>query len=144
MRNTKEQIIGSWKLNNFELKNLTLKKNNFPYGKNPIGILIFSENGFMSVSIMTDNRTDFEIESLRMSSSEEKISALETYLSYAGKWKLENDKIYFEVLTSLLPNWKNKEHYRTFQLTDEVLSLQTPIMKQGDSEILVELDWIKL
>ncbi len=144
MRNTKEQIIGSWKLNNFELKNLTVKKSIFPYGKNPVGILIFSNDGFMSVSIMTDNRTDFEIESLQMASSEEKISAIETYLSYAGKWKLENDKIYVEVVTSLLPNWKNKEHYRTFQLTDEALSFQTPKMKQGDFEILVELDWIKL
>ena len=112
--------------------------------KNPVGILIFSNDGFMSVSIMTDNRTDFEIESLQMASSEEKISAIETYLSYAGKWKLENDKIYVEVVTSLLPNWKNKEHYRTFQLTDEALSFQTPKMKQGDFEILVELDWIKL
>ncbi len=140
----KKQIIGSWRLNNFVLNNLTINKSILPYGKNPIGILIFSADGFMSVSIMAEERTDFEIESLQMSSSEEKISAIETYLTYAGKWRLEKDKIHVEVITSLLPNWKNKEHYRTFQLIDETLIFQTPKMKQGNFELMVELDWIKL
>ena len=118
MKASQQQIIGSWKLNNFELKNLTVNKSIFPYGKEPIGILIFSADGFMSVSIMSDNRINFEVESLQMSSAEEKISAIDTYLSYAGKWRIENDRIYVEVITSLLPNWKDKEHYRTFQLND--------------------------
>tara|TARA_A100000171_G_scaffold7797_1_gene5904 strand:- start:5656 stop:6090 length:435 start_codon:yes stop_codon:yes gene_type:complete len=143
MKTPQQQIIGSWKLNNFELKNLTVDKSIFPYGKEPIGILIFGADGFMSVSVMSDNRINFEVESLQMSSAEEKISAIDTYLSYAGKWKIENDRIYVEVITSLLPNWKDKEHYRTFQLNDKTLSFQTPKMKQGDFDILVELDWVK-
>ena len=139
-----KKILGSWKLNNFELKNLTTNKSVFPYGENPIGILLFSEDGFMSVSIMSDKRTNFETESLQMSSSKEKISAIETYLSYSGKWKIVNNKIFVRVITSLLPNWKDKEHYRTFRLNEKKLSFQTPIMKQGNFEIVIELNWIKL
>ncbi|MBA6157342.1 lipocalin-like domain-containing protein [Tenacibaculum sp. S7007] len=78
-----------------------------------------------------------------MSSPGEKIKAIETYLSYSGYWRLVDDKIYVKVITSLLPNWKDKEHFRIFKIVDNKLVLKTPIIKQGDFEISVELDWEK-
>lgn len=136
-------IIGTWMLTSFELKNLTLNKTHYPYGQNPTGTLIFSSDGYMSVAIMSDNRRDFAIESLLGASLEEKANAAETYLSYSGRWRIEQDKIFVNVLVSLLPNWKNKEHFRTFQLSSGNLLFQTPIIKQGESEILIELSWHK-
>lgn len=144
MYNYLPQIIGSWELKSFEVINLTVNKSLFPYGKIPIGLLIFSGDGFMSVSIMSDNRNPFATESLQMATTEEKTNAIDTYLSYAGKWRSEKDKIYVEVITSLLPNWQNKEHYRIFNLNKKILSFQTPVMKQGVNDIIVKLDWLKL
>jgi hypothetical protein len=137
-------IIGTWILERFELKNLSLNKTHYLYGQNPIGILIFSSDGYMSVTIMSDNRKNFAVESLLGASLEEKANAAETYLSYSGRWRIDKDKIFVTVLVSLLPNLKNKEHFRTFQITNENLLLRTPIITQEESKILIELSWQKL
>ena len=79
-----------------------------------------------------------------MATDQEKIKAIETYLSYSGTWKIDNDKIFVTVLVSLLPNWTDKEHYRYFKISGDKLTFQTPTIKQGDNEIRVELLWRKL
>lgn len=138
-----DKIIGTWKLLSFEVINKTSDKHFYPYGKNPIGTLIFSADNFMSVAIMADNRENLSVESIQMATDQEKIRTIESYLSYSGAWKIENDKIFVTVLVSLLPNWTNKEHYRQFKISDNKLNFKTPIIKQGDNEVYIELSWTK-
>ncbi len=143
MNKAENQIIGTWELTHFELINLTVDKSITPYGTNPIGTLIFSADGYMSVAIMANDRKHFITESLQLSSIEEKTHAIETYLSYSGLWRIEDDKIFVDVKVSLLPNWTGVEHSRTFQIKEDTLTFQTPKIKQGEYEIMVELSWKK-
>lgn len=138
-----DKLIGTWKLLSFELINKTSDKIFYPYGKNPIGTLIFSVDNFMTVTIMADNRENLSVESIQMATEQEKIKTIESYLSYSGTWRIDNDKIFVTVLVSLLPNWTNKEHYRHFKISGNKLTFQTPTMKQGDNEIYIELSWTK-
>ena len=144
MSNLESQIIGTWELTRFELLNLTSNQSIFPYGTSPKGILIFSAEKYMSVAIMANDRKPFVTESLQFASTEEKTKAIETYLSYSGSWNIEQDKIYVDVKVSLLPNWTNVTHYRTLQHEGDTLSFQTPKIKQGNQEMIVELDWKKV
>lgn len=144
MVSNNDKLIGTWKLLSFELINKTSDRIFYPYGKNPIGTLIFSADNYMTVAIMTDNRENLSVESIQMATDQGKIKTIETYLSYSGTWNIENDKIFVTVLVSLLPNWTNKEHYRYFKILDNKLSFQTPTIKQGDNEVHIELSWIKV
>jgi hypothetical protein len=142
MNDTSDKLIGTWVLSNFELID---KKNRIlhPYGKQPVGTLIFSQENFMTVAVMASNRENFSVGSAEMATAQEKVKAFETYLSYSGKWKIEDDKIWVNVVVSLLPNWTSKEHYRYFQILDDRLKFRTPEMKQGDNEFYFELSWTK-
>lgn len=144
MSNQEEKIIGTWKLKKFELKNLTTGISSFPYGDTPVGILIFSKEKYMSVAIMSKDRSPFAIDSLQMGTVEEKTKAIDSFLSYAGIWRVEEDKIFVNVAVSLLPNWTDKEHFRTFQLKDNHLTFATPVIKMGNIDIIIQLDWIKV
>jgi hypothetical protein len=139
----KENIIGTWLLVSFELTSKTFNKKMYPYGLNPIGTLIFSADNYMTVAVMSDKREPLTVDSIQMASEQEKIRSIDTYLSYSGTWRIEDDKIFVNVMVSLLPNWTNKEHFRFFQLTDDHLTFQTPTMKQGDNEMFIELHWRK-
>lgn len=141
MSNLESQLIGTWDLKRFELLNLTSNQSIYPYGTSPKGILIFSAEKYMTVALMANDRKAFATESLQFASVEEKTKAIETYLSYAGLWRIEDDKIFVDVKVSLLPNWTDATHYRTLQLEGDTLSFQTPIIKQGTQEIRVELQW---
>lgn len=143
MANDSNKIIGTWKLLSFVMINKTANKTLYPYGKSPIGTLIFSADNFMSVAIMADNRENLSVESIQMATDQEKIKTIESYLSYSGTWRIGNDKIFVNVLVSLLPNWTNKEHYRHYEISNDKLTFQTPIMKQGDNELYIKLTWIK-
>jgi hypothetical protein len=61
-------IIGTWKLKSFELINKTAEKIYHPYGKSPIGTLIFSLDNYMSVAIMAADREHLSVESIQMAS----------------------------------------------------------------------------
>ncbi|GAB3326961.1 hypothetical protein GCM10027299_26800 [Larkinella ripae] len=137
-------IIGAWRLLRFDAKNVVTNKVYQLYGPDPVGTLLLSEDGYMSVAIMARNRTDFPVESLQGASTEAKAHACETYLSYSGRWRIEDTKIFVHVLVSLLPNWTNKEHYRRFHLEADTLTFQTPILQTGGSETVIELSWARM
>jgi len=144
MQTENKEIIGAWKLVSFELINKTTGKIWYPYGKAPIGTLIFSADHYMSVALMADKRENFAAESIQMGTDREKIMAAETYLSYSGSWDIKDEKIFVTVHVSLLPNWIGKEHFRFFQIHGDKLFFQTPTVKQGDNESYVELSWTKI
>ncbi len=141
MTNEKNNLVGTWKLLSFELINKTANKTLYPYGKSPIGTLIFSADNFMTVAIMADGRENLSVESIQMATEQEKTKMVESYLSYSGTWRIDNDKIFVNVLVSLLPNWTNKEHYRHYDFSNDKLTFRTPTMQQGENELYVELSW---
>lgn len=139
----KNNLVGSWKLLSFQLKYKNSEKFVCPYGLKPIGTLLFCEDGLMSVSIMANNRNNFSNESIQMASVEEKIQAIGSYLSYSGRWRIEDNKIFVNVLVSLIPNWVNKEHFRYFTLEKNNLTFITPQIYQTNEEVYIELIWTK-
>ena len=78
MTTDSNKLIGTWKLRSFELINNTSDNIFYPYGKTPIGTLIFSADNFMTVAIMADNRENLSVESIQMATDQEKIKTIET------------------------------------------------------------------
>lgn len=74
-------------------------------GRGPVGILIYTEQGYMSATIARSQRTRFVSESLFEGRDTEKISAFDEYVSYCGRYEIKGNRIFHKVETSLFPNW---------------------------------------
>jgi hypothetical protein len=106
----------------------------YPIGANPIGYIMYNEQGYMSVAFMGADRAGFVAGDIMGGSIEEKVSAFETYQSYCGKYEIQRDKILHHIEVSLFPNWTGITQERFYELTDNRLSLSTaPVLANQPS-----------
>ena len=83
-------LIGTWRLISYEARTGDGAVS-YPLGKNPSGFILYSEDGYMSVT-MSANRTNYASSDLTAGTPEEKLAAAETYLSYSGRYTFEGDR----------------------------------------------------
>lgn len=118
-------IIGTWKLVSCETR--TSDDRIFqPLGTNPVGYLVYTDNGFMSVAIMKSDRLRFQVGDIAGATPEEKIAAADSFISYCGSYKLEAQKVVHHVHVSFFPNWVGIDQVRFVELMGDRLTLSTP------------------
>lgn len=115
----KKNIVGTWRLSNFEQIDIKTKQKSYPFGDNPVGLLIYTSDGTMSVNIMTSNRKNFIDNDIMTGIDSEIISAYKTYTSYSGKYVVEENKITHKIIVALFPNNIGTEQIRYFEFEDE-------------------------
>lgn len=88
----KEKFVGTWKLRSFEVK-LPDGSVEYPYGKSPVGYLVYSLDGYMSAVIMDKDRENFNsvikapIKKWWRTIESQKKSALETFFHIVVRMK---------------------------------------------------------
>ncbi len=120
-------FVGTWRLLSFEFR----KENGdvfYPYGQDVNGYLIYTQEGYMSVSLSKKERSKFTTEDLVRINVVEKAAALDTYSSYGGKYKVCRDekKVIHYIDVSLIPNLIGTAQERYYQFKGNKLILTTP------------------
>ncbi|NES72196.1 MAG: lipocalin-like domain-containing protein, partial [Okeania sp. SIO2D1] len=69
------RFVGTWRLVSFELKDVNGQVT-YPYGKDTIGYLMYTEDGYMSAVIMTARRPKFSSADFLGGSTQEKAHAM--------------------------------------------------------------------
>lgn len=133
-------FVGTWRLVSGEIKTARGEVSH-PFGKDPTGYLIYTEDGYVAVAIMSANRASFASADIRAGSSEEKLAAFDTYLSYCGTYEVKDDKVVHHIKVSLFPNWSGADQERFFQFSGNQLTLRTPPMKVEGVEQTAQLIW---
>jgi len=133
-------LVGLWRLVSFELRDLDGQAS-CPFGEAAQGYIIYGENGHMSVNIMAAGRTRFASDDQTAATSEEKIAAADTYISYAGRYSLEDGKVLHHVDVSFFPNWVGTDLIRLFEIKGDLLSLSTPTIRVGGERRTAHLLW---
>lgn len=106
-----EKFIGTWKLKSFEIKKRN-KETIYPYGTNPIGYIIYSKDGYMSVLITDQHREKFKAE------------AFATLLAYCGKYEVKNGEIIIHHLEACsIPDWVGTSQERKYKFAENALTL---------------------
>ncbi len=136
----KNQFVGTWRLVSFEFKDVNGEVS-YPYGKDMIGYLMYAEDGYMSTVIMAANRPKFSSEDFLAGSTQEKANAMETYISYCGRYEIKDKKVIHHVKASLFPNWVGTNQERFFEFTEDYLSLTTPSFRVSDKRLTGHLRW---
>lgn len=127
---TANPLIGTWKLISCEFRcedGQTL----YHWGKDAVGYLIHTEDGFMSVHIMNANRPKLTSGDFISANPEEKLGAAETYVSYCGRYQIQKNQIIHEPKASSFPNLVGVTHKATFELNGNTLTLNWPPSEWG-------------
>lgn len=83
-----DEIIGVWQLVSCEGKSSD-GQSFLPYGANPKGKLIYTQDGHMSVVLMDPTRPRFRSEDISQASADEIVSAFRGFDAYSGTWTIQ-------------------------------------------------------
>jgi hypothetical protein len=98
----------------------------YPLGRDAVGLLIYTHDGHMSVSIARAMRQPFAAGDLLGGTGDEKASALDSYISYCGRYERRGESVVHHVEMSLFPNWTGRDQERRVELDGERLTLEAP------------------
>lgn len=113
-------LHGSWSLLSFDIEKDGFKE---PWGKNTKGLLIYSPDGHMSVSINKAIEND--------PTQNEEQNSLDSLLFYSGTYRLEGETIWHQVQNASNPARIGKEMVRHAVFEGGVLTLSTPVESFG-------------
>ncbi len=83
-------------------------------------------DGYMPVAFMPLDRKPFAAADILGGTPEEKSAALDTYISYCGRYEISGDRVRHHITVSLFPNWIGVTQEQIVTLTGDTLRLSTP------------------
>jgi Lipocalin-like domain len=131
-------FVGTWKLVSWE----TTQPDgtiHHPYGKDVVGYLIYTADGYMSAEIMDPDRQqsdpNFPLENAAAQTllDPDRARAYSTYLSYCGTYTVEGSRVTHHVKVGLIPSWTGSEQPRPFKFNQGCL-----IIKVGNQKLTWE------
>ena len=139
-------LIGTWNLVEWDCT-INGAYHNHPFGRDAQGRLMYTPEGTMMAILMKANRPNFATPSLILGSADEKISAVDGYVSYSGTYHTAGDLVIHHVTFSLLPNWIGTDLVRQMAWTNDpspqlILSTQPQPTRSGKI-VVNRLRWRK-
>ena len=100
----------------------------------------------MSVQIMRRDRPAFVSDDWLAGTASEIKSAFEGFTAYFGNYEVNEKKgtVIHHVEGSLFPNWIGRDQMRFFKFAGNCLTLSTPPMPIGNSQVTGQLVWEKV
>jgi hypothetical protein len=137
---SRNRFVGTWRLVSAEHTDSD-GKITYLHGKDPVGYIMYNDDGYMCVAIANSSRSNSVSDDRMSATSEEKIAAADTYMSYCGTYEIRDDRIIHHVKVSLFPNNVGKDQERIFQFDGDMLSLTTPPSLIGGARRVGHLVW---
>lgn len=121
----KAKFIGTWRLVAFEEEQAN-GDINFPYGRNPVGLLIYDANGRMAVQIMSRERQPLPVGDYWQLDAEKIKAAVGGFTAFFGTYEIDEtcQRIVHHVEGHLLPNSVGKELPRVYEFSGDRLILK--------------------
>jgi hypothetical protein len=121
---SKNDLIGTWQLQSWTVGYAEGDKFSYPYGEEPEGMLLYSNDGWMSASIGQPGRTPLPQDvSYRKLPDALKASAFSSYFHYSGRYQVVDGDVIHHVTQSLNPNFPGTNQLRHAELDGQTLVL---------------------
>lgn len=120
------RIAGTWKLMSASVSTAGGERNDAPFGPSPTGFLTYTLEGRMSAMISYSGRKPLSASNLSLAALEEKAEAFSTFLAYAGRYTLTEDKVIHHAEISSIQNWANTDLVRLIKFQGDRIILATP------------------
>lgn len=121
---SKRDLVGTWQLESWTIGYSDSDEFTYPYGEDPLGLLIYSEDGWMSASIARRERAAFPADTpYRKLPDAQKAAAFTSYFHYAGRYRVIGADVVHYVTQSLNPGFPGTEQLRHAELDGQTLVL---------------------
>ncbi|MBT1704050.1 lipocalin-like domain-containing protein [Chryseosolibacter indicus] len=137
----RDKIIGTWKLVSWTYKDAAGNIINY-FSDNPVGILMYDQNGYMNAQLMKSGRANLQASSLMSGNLQETDGAYRSYAAYFGKYyEVSPGELVHEVEGSLFPNWVGQKETRYAKFEDGYLILSAPPVTIDGHETVFNVRW---
>jgi len=121
---SKDDLIGTWQLQSWSIGYADRDELSFPYGEDPLGLLLYTGDGWMSASIGRRERDPLPQDvSFRKLPDSLKAAAFSSYFHYAGRYRVVEGDVIHYVSQCLNPNFPGTEQLRHAELDGQTLVL---------------------
>ena len=137
---TENPLVGAWRLVSCDFRSAD-GQIRYPFGRDLAGYILYGQDGYMSAAIMGGHRPRFAADDIRGGTTEEKVAASDGYISYAGRYEIQSDRVIHHIEVSFFPNWIGVDQERFFELDGDDLTLRTPFLPIDGIEQAAYLVW---
>ncbi len=116
-------------------------EDHFPMGENPVGRILYTNDGQMSAHIMRPDRPVMTTGDFVTGSAEEKATAYQTYMGYGGAYEVVGDQVFHDVKVASYPNWTGHKQARVVTLKDRLLVLSAAPRNVNGVIVTATLTW---
>ena len=140
---TVDDLVGTWVLVDWRSE-LDGAHHGHPMGADAVGQLLYGADGGVAAALSFADRAAFGTTQLHKGTADQRDLAALTYVSYAGRWRLDGDRVHHQVDLSLFPDWVGTVLVRWAQLEGDRLVLRTEPEVTGAGEVVNVLTWQRL
>lgn len=139
-----ELFAGAWRLVTAEYRHGG-KVLAYPFGPNPVGLLMYDAAGNMSVQIMQPNRAALADMNARQRAENEGRAAFDGYLGYYGTYRIlpHEQTIIHHLTGSSLAHWVGTEQVRRYEFSGDCLTLSAQATRDKSGAVAV-LVWERI
>jgi hypothetical protein len=138
------RLLGTWELIDWKVfRGATVLDPHLGPADNCGGLLIYTADGSMSVTLSVEDRPLFTDGSLDGGTPEEKAHAYETITCYSGRFDFDEDTrvVTHHVRYATFPNFVGRDLNRTCVFDGDTLKLDTPPMLHGGENLASHILW---
>ncbi|MFQ5841883.1 MAG: lipocalin-like domain-containing protein [Thermodesulfobacteriota bacterium] len=111
-------FVGTWRLVSSQRKNAD-GQISYTWGQDAVGYIMYNEDGYMSVAIMSANHP-------KLASEDIEAGRPPTHMSYCGRYEVQGDTVIHHVEVSSRPDRVGVDLKRVFEFDGHRLSLSPP------------------
>lgn len=112
---TVSDLVGGWRLVGWQITYLDGRVTR-PFGPVPVGLLVYSPDGWMSAAISVPGRTVLDGADVRRAPLTQQAEAFATYFSYSGRFEVADGVITHHVEVALNPAFVGTRQVRQIEL----------------------------
>jgi len=131
-------LIGTWKLVSAISTSGPAEAPLTPYGENASGVLTYTPEGYVTALISYSGRKPL---SLGGGTHDEQAEAFRTFLAYAGRYSIDDDKVIHHVQISSIQNYVGRSLVRIVRHSGNRIVLVTPPTPVNGKVQTIELTW---
>ena len=140
----REQLLGAWTLSSCVERDIETGIENHPFGERPLGLILYTPDGYMSAQLQRPERPPFAEGDLLHATPEEYAAAGSSYVAYSGRFFVDEGKksLSHEMSVSFFPNWLGQRQVRLVELNGDHLQLSTDIPQRMNGVLkTVTVSW---
>lgn len=138
-----QRIVGAWRLVSNEYRRVDGVITT-PFGSDPLGLLIYTAEGYMSAQVGRRDRRPFAVDDMAAATPDELREAFTSCFAYFGPFAVDEAAgiVTHFIEGSTMPNWIGGQHRRLYSLSGDTLAVQSmsTYFYKGD-EVTAVLTW---